>query len=85
MKYLYTYLLVFKSVIFSDYPRVSVGPENPVRVERGEPATLECTVDSKPNVQVSCAPASISICDIGYKHNLQSNIPFLTGFLKKYF
>ena len=35
-----------------DYPRVRVGAENPLRVERGDPAQLECKVDSKPKVQV---------------------------------
>merc|ERR1719471_2331368 len=33
------------------YPRVTVGPENPIRVERDETAELYCEVDSKPSVQ----------------------------------
>ncbi|XP_062545555.1 hemicentin-1-like isoform X2 [Armigeres subalbatus] len=32
------------------YPRVKVGPENPLRVERDTTAKLECSVDAKPNV-----------------------------------
>ncbi|XP_049288781.1 titin-like isoform X1 [Anopheles funestus] len=32
------------------YPRVKVGPENPLRVERDSTALLECAVDSKPKV-----------------------------------
>ncbi|XP_052864255.1 hemicentin-2-like [Anopheles cruzii] len=32
------------------YPRVKVGPENPLRVERDNTAVLECAVDSKPKV-----------------------------------
>lgn len=32
------------------FPRVDVGPENPVRVERDGTATLQCTVDAKPRV-----------------------------------
>ncbi|XP_055642747.1 hemicentin-2-like isoform X3 [Toxorhynchites rutilus septentrionalis] len=32
------------------YPRVKIGPENPLRVERDTTAKLECTVDAKPNV-----------------------------------
>ncbi|KAJ8967553.1 hypothetical protein NQ314_002869 [Rhamnusium bicolor] len=32
------------------FPRVEVGPENPLRVERGSQATLQCTVDAKPKV-----------------------------------
>ncbi|XP_022231251.2 Down syndrome cell adhesion molecule-like protein Dscam2 isoform X2 [Drosophila obscura] len=32
------------------YPRVEVGPENPLRVERDRTAKLECNVDAKPKV-----------------------------------
>ncbi|XP_055680977.1 hemicentin-2-like isoform X1 [Lutzomyia longipalpis] len=32
------------------YPRVEVGPENPLRVERDSTAKLECFVDAKPKV-----------------------------------
>ncbi|XP_012265796.1 hemicentin-1 isoform X3 [Athalia rosae] len=32
------------------YPRVTVGPENPLKVEANVTATLVCTVDSKPSV-----------------------------------
>jgi echinoid protein len=35
---------------FTDFPRVQVGPENPVMVERDETAELKCEVDSKPPV-----------------------------------
>ena len=35
----------------SDYPRVTVGPENPIRVERDDTAELFCQVDSKPPVE----------------------------------
>ena len=38
------------SVYFPDYPRVTVGPENPIRVERDDTAELFCEVDSKPRV-----------------------------------
>ncbi|XP_044734690.1 hemicentin-1 isoform X2 [Chrysoperla carnea] len=31
-------------------PRVEVGPENPLRVEKDSPANLQCTVDAKPKV-----------------------------------
>ncbi|XP_033226745.1 neurofascin isoform X2 [Belonocnema kinseyi] len=34
----------------SYYPRVRVGPENPLRVEANTTATLNCNVDSKPGV-----------------------------------
>ncbi|XP_039283804.1 hemicentin-1 isoform X1 [Nilaparvata lugens] len=32
------------------FPRVEIGPENPLRVERDGTATLQCNVDSKPRV-----------------------------------
>ncbi|XP_066252109.1 hemicentin-1 isoform X1 [Euwallacea similis] len=32
------------------FPRVVVGPENPLRIERDSKATLECNVDAKPKV-----------------------------------
>lgn len=41
-------LLLF--IFMPDYPRVDVGPENPLRVERDATAKLECNVDSKPKV-----------------------------------
>ncbi|KAK6640219.1 hypothetical protein RUM44_011905 [Polyplax serrata] len=34
----------------NNFPRVEVGPENPLRVERDGTATLECKVDAKPKV-----------------------------------
>nr|CAD7257651.1 unnamed protein product [Timema shepardi] len=33
-----------------NFPRVEVGPENPLRVERDGTATLQCKVDAKPKV-----------------------------------
>ena len=35
----------------SDFPRVQVGPENPLKVEKDDTATLQCTVDAKPSVK----------------------------------
>ncbi|XP_076265763.1 hemicentin protein echinoid isoform X3 [Rhynchophorus ferrugineus] len=32
------------------FPRVEVGPENPLKVERDSQATLQCSVDAKPKV-----------------------------------
>jgi echinoid protein len=37
-------------VLFTDHPRVEVGPENPLQVERDTTAILECNVDAKPKV-----------------------------------
>lgn len=36
--------------IFSDYPRISIGPANPLRVELDRSATLTCSADAKPPV-----------------------------------
>ena len=33
---------------FTDHPRITVGPENPLRVEKDDAAQLHCNVDSKP-------------------------------------
>ncbi|KAI8042722.1 hypothetical protein M5D96_004039, partial [Drosophila gunungcola] len=38
------------NVNLGDYPRVEVGPQNPLRVERDHVAKLECRVDAKPMV-----------------------------------
>jgi echinoid len=37
-------------VFYSDFPRVTVGPENPLRIEKDATATLTCSVDAKPAV-----------------------------------
>lgn len=42
--------IIMRIHLISDFPRVEVGPENPLRVERDSQATLECSVDSKPKV-----------------------------------
>ena len=36
--------------VSTDFPRVEVGPENPLRVERDATANLQCSVDAKPKV-----------------------------------
>ncbi len=38
------------SISVNYFPRVSVGPQNPLKVEKGETATLECQVDARPSV-----------------------------------
>ncbi|CAD7079851.1 unnamed protein product [Hermetia illucens] len=43
------------------YPRVEVGPENPLRVELGSRAKLECNVDAKPRA-----------FNVGWTHNGQT-------------
>lgn len=46
------FLLSFFCSLFktTDYPRVEIGPENPLQVERDSTAKLECHVDAKPKV-----------------------------------
>ena len=34
----------------ADFPRITLGPENPLRVEKDETAQLNCVVDAKPAV-----------------------------------
>ena len=41
-------MLIF--LLFLDFPRVRVGPENPLKVEKDDTARLECLVDAKPKV-----------------------------------
>lgn len=43
-------LMVFFSCWLTDYPRVEVGPENPLHIERDATAKLICNVDAKPRV-----------------------------------
>ena len=43
--------MVYNLFSMSDFPRVTVGPENPLRVERDDTAELKCSVDSKPGVK----------------------------------
>jgi echinoid protein len=45
--------MIFKLCYFmfmTDFPRVTVGPENPLRVEKDATAVLQCHVDAKPAV-----------------------------------
>ncbi|KAL3269824.1 hypothetical protein HHI36_008882 [Cryptolaemus montrouzieri] len=35
---------------YNDFPRVEVGPENPLRIERDSQTSLQCSVDAKPQV-----------------------------------
>ena len=44
-------LIQFCSIPISDFPRVQVGPENPLKVEKDDTATLQCNVDAKPSVK----------------------------------
>ena len=40
----------FKFHYFADFPRITLGPENPLRVEKDDTAQLNCVVDAKPAV-----------------------------------
>ena len=43
-------VVISSKLIVTDFPRISVGPENPLRVEKDDTAQLHCNVDSKPAV-----------------------------------
>ncbi len=53
-----------------DFPRVSVGPENPMRVERDETAQLECSVDAKPAVNSVKWTRTGRFIDTNFKHTI---------------
>merc|ERR1719427_64942 len=53
------------------YPRVRVGAENPLRVERGDPAQLECKVDSKPKVQEVKWMRNSRFISLNFRHLIQ--------------
>ena len=36
--------------LLADFPRITLGPENPLRVEKDDTAQLNCVVDAKPAV-----------------------------------
>ncbi|KAG7213943.1 hypothetical protein KM043_003140 [Ampulex compressa] len=50
------------------FPRVTVGPENPLRVEANGTATLECRVDSKPVVGMVRWWRDGSFVDTSFQH-----------------
>ena len=48
--YIYYIICIFSHLIFDilqfclDFPRVSIGPENPLRIEEGDTAVIHCQV-----------------------------------------
>lgn len=60
-----------KTAIFVNYfPRVTVGPENPLKVEKDDTAQLECTVDSKPSVSTVKWTRNGRYIDTHFKHTI---------------
>ena len=57
-------------VISTDFPRVVVGPENPLKVEKDETAQLECAVDSKPSVSTVKWTRNGRFIDTHFKHTI---------------
>ncbi|XP_014244572.1 hemicentin-1 isoform X1 [Cimex lectularius] len=53
------------------YPRVDVGPENPLRVERDGTAVLQCNVDSKPRVNNVRWIRDGRFISTSFKHTIQ--------------
>ena len=58
------------SLTYTDFPRVVVGPENPLRVEKDETAQLECAVDSKPSVSTVKWTRNGRFIDTHFKHTI---------------
>jgi echinoid protein len=56
--------------LFLDYPRVNVGPENPLRVELDDSAILECEVDAKPHVTSVKWTRNGRFIDTQFKHTI---------------
>ena len=55
---------------FSDFPRVSVGPENPLKVEVDDTAQLVCEVDAKPAVTSVKWTRNGRFIDTHFKHTI---------------
>ncbi|CAH1154135.1 unnamed protein product [Phaedon cochleariae] len=52
------------------FPRVEVGPENPLRVERDSQATLRCSVDAKPKVTTIRWTRNSRFISSAYNHTI---------------
>ncbi|XP_066903538.1 contactin-2 isoform X3 [Halyomorpha halys] len=53
------------------YPRVDVGPDNPIRIERDGTAVLQCNVDSKPRVNNVRWIRDGRFISTSFKHTIQ--------------
>ena len=60
----------FTLYFLADFPRVSVGPENPLQVERDETAQLACEVDAKPGVSTVKWERNGRFIDTNFKHTI---------------
>ena len=58
------------TISFSDFPRITVGPENPLKVEKDETAILECSVDAKPSVNAVKWTRKGRFIDTHFKHTV---------------
>jgi len=56
--------------VLTDFPRVAVGPENPLRVEVGDTAQLECSVDAKPSVATVKWTREGRFIDTHFRHTI---------------
>ena len=57
-----------KKLIFPDFPVVTVGPENPYRVEVDHTAEMKCKVDSKPRTDSVRWEFSGRFIDTNFRH-----------------
>ena len=55
-------------IFISDFPDVSVGPDNPYRVEQDHTAELVCRVDSKPPTESVRWEYSGRFIDTNFRH-----------------
>ena len=61
---------MFNKKSFSDFPRVAVGPENPLKVEVDDTAQLICDVDAKPAVTSVKWTRNGRFIDTHFKHTI---------------
>ena len=57
-----------KNLIFLDFPVVTVGPDNPYRVEVDHTAEMKCKVDSKPRTDSVRWEFSGRFIDTNFRH-----------------
>ena len=62
--------MISSKLIVTDFPRISVGPENPLRVEKDDTAQLHCNVDSKPAVTSVKWMRDGRFIDTHFKHTI---------------
>ena len=57
-------------ILFPDFPRVTIGPSNPLKVEEGESAQFECNVDAKPQVTSVKWMRNKRFVEVDFRHTI---------------